>query len=158
MSDPICTPLQFLDHESFYLSFDNQLLVDLIRTDLAYLKSNWSLIGRPTIVLPVLGSMLGGDTAWEHSPIYKLLLILASGYSSGVRVKLGTMKDFFSTASMKKLNFVDPSDAGKWSSGLVLGASRERKHYKPPLTEALQPFIVASESSIEGSVHLVGCG
>lgn len=30
--------LQFLDHETFYLSLDNELLVDLINTDLAYLK------------------------------------------------------------------------------------------------------------------------
>ncbi len=107
--------LQFLDHESFYLSSDNQLLVDLIRTDLAYLKSNWRLMGRPTIVLPILRSMLGGEESqWDHSPIFKLLLILASGYSSGVRVKLGNMKEFFSTASIKKLNFVDPSVASKW--------------------------------------------
>lgn len=105
------TLFQFLDHESFYLSLDNQLLVDLIRTDLAYLKSNWRLIGRPTIVLPILKSMLGEETQWEHSPIFKLLLILKSGYSSGVRVKVGYMSDFFSTASIKKLNFLDPSYA-----------------------------------------------
>ena len=46
--------IQFLDHEAFYLCLDNRLLVDLIRTDLAYLKSNWKLMGRPTIVLPLL--------------------------------------------------------------------------------------------------------
>lgn len=103
-----------MDYESFYLSFDNQLLVDLIRTDLAYLRSNWRLIGRPTIVLPILRSMLSGEeTHWERSPIFKLLLILASGYSSGVRVKLGVMKEFFSTASIKNLSFIDPSEAGK---------------------------------------------
>lgn len=85
--------------------------MDLIRTDLAYLKSNWRLIGRPTIVLPILRSMLGAEDEWDHSPIFKLLNILASGYSSGVRIKLGSMKEFFSTASIKKLNFVDPSFA-----------------------------------------------
>ena len=46
--------LQFLDHETFYLSLDNQMLVDLVRTDLAYIKSNWKLMGRPTLVLPIL--------------------------------------------------------------------------------------------------------
>ena len=46
--------LQFLDHEAFYLCLDNSLLVDLIRTDIAYLKTNWKLVGRPTIVLPIL--------------------------------------------------------------------------------------------------------
>lgn len=45
---------QFLDHEMFYLCLDNRLLVDLIRTDLAYLKANWKMMGRPTIVLPLM--------------------------------------------------------------------------------------------------------
>ena len=85
--------------------------MDLIRTDLAYLKSNWRLIGRPTIVLPILRSMIGVEAEWDHSPIFKLLHILASGYSSGVRIQLGFMKEFFNTASIKKLNFVDPSVA-----------------------------------------------
>ena len=48
------SPPQFLDHETFYLSLDNQMLVDLVRTDLAYIKSNWKLMGRPTLVLPIL--------------------------------------------------------------------------------------------------------
>ncbi len=94
---------------------DNRLLVDLIRTDLAYLKSNWRLMGRPTIVLPILKSMFsGGEGQWERSPILKLLNILASGYSSGVRVKLGKMKDFLNTACVKKLSFINPSEAGKY--------------------------------------------
>ena len=46
--------VQFLDHEAFYLCLDNSLLVDLIRTDIAYLKTNWKLVGRPTIVLPTI--------------------------------------------------------------------------------------------------------
>ena len=111
----LSTVSQFLDHESFYLSLDHRLLVDLIRTDLAYLKSNWRRMGRPTIVLPILRSMLsGGEGQWERSPILKLLNILASGYSSGVRVKLGRMRDFLSTACVKKLNFIDPAEAGEF--------------------------------------------
>ena len=54
---------QFLDHESFYLCLDNRLLVDLIRTDLAYLKANWKLMGRPTIVLPLMRCVL---LVWSH--------------------------------------------------------------------------------------------
>ena len=45
---------QFLDHEAFYLCLDSKLLVDLFRTDLTYLKTNWKLMGRPTIVFPIL--------------------------------------------------------------------------------------------------------
>ena len=54
ISLPPSLSMQFLNHEAFYLSLDDRLLVDLIRTDLAYLKSNWKLIGRPTVVLPIL--------------------------------------------------------------------------------------------------------
>lgn len=102
-----------MDHESFYLSLDNRLLVDIFHTDLAYLKSNWRLIGQPTIVLPILKSMLGEESLWEQSPIFKLLHVLSSGYSSGVHVKLGLMRDFFSTASVKDLDFIEPSVASK---------------------------------------------
>ena len=78
-------------------------------------------MGRPTIVLPILRSMLGEETQWERAPILKLLNILASGYSTGVRVKLGLMNDFFSTASIKKLNFIDTQEASELFSPIVDG-------------------------------------
>lgn len=66
---------------------DNQLLADLVRTDLAYLKSNWQQMGRPIVTLPLLRTMLGELSSWEKSPMFRLLLEIKSGYTNGVRCK-----------------------------------------------------------------------
>jgi phosphorylase kinase alpha/beta subunit len=103
---------QFLDHESFYLCLDNRLLVDLIRTDLAYLKANWKLMGRPTIVLPLMWAMLGEESVWEKSPVFRLAQTMCSGYFAGVRVQVGLMTDYLDTASVKQIHFINPAKAG----------------------------------------------
>lgn len=102
---------QFLDHESFYLCLDNRLLVDLIRTDLAYLKANWKLMGRPTIVLPLMWTMMGDEGTWDKSPMFRLAQTFVSGYIAGVRVQVGVVADFWDTASVKQLHFIDPVKA-----------------------------------------------
>ena len=35
------------------------MVVELIKTQVAYLKSNWKQMGRPTFPIPILHSMLG---------------------------------------------------------------------------------------------------
>ena len=35
------------------------MVVELIKTQLAYLKTNWKQMGRPTFPIPVLHSMMG---------------------------------------------------------------------------------------------------
>uniref|UniRef100_A0A673ATW7 Phosphorylase b kinase regulatory subunit n=1 Tax=Sphaeramia orbicularis TaxID=375764 RepID=A0A673ATW7_9TELE len=57
----IFTP-QFLDHHHFYLALDNQMIVEMLRTELAYLSSCWRMTGRPTLTFPITRSMLGNDT------------------------------------------------------------------------------------------------
>jgi phosphorylase kinase alpha/beta subunit len=102
---------QFLDHEAFYLCLDNRLLVDLIRTDLAYLKANWKLMGRPTMVLPLTRTMMGKEGTWDKSPVFRLTQALVAGYIAGVRVQVGVMADYLDTASVKQLHFIDPVKA-----------------------------------------------
>ena len=45
--------LQFLDQEFFYLATDTNLLIDMFRTDISFLKSNWRMLGRPTVILEI---------------------------------------------------------------------------------------------------------
>lgn len=97
----------FLDQEAFYLCLDNSLLVDLIRTDIAYLKTNWKLVGRPTIVLPILRTMLGDWATIDKSPVYRLLTTLSSGYTSGASIQVGSLSDFTPTSCIKSLDFLD---------------------------------------------------
>lgn len=118
----------------FYLCMDNELLADLIRTDLAYLKSNWRQMGCPTVTLPLLRTMLGDPASWEKSPMFRLLLDLKSGYTNGVRcvlipflnhpicpppllpphrVQLGSMSEFISTSHVVPLSFLDTIKPGE---------------------------------------------
>lgn len=53
---------QFLDQHHFYLALDNQMIVEMLRTELAYLSSCWRMTGRPTLTFPITRSMLGTKT------------------------------------------------------------------------------------------------
>lgn len=53
---------QFLDQHHFYLALDNQMIVEMLRTELAYLSSCWRMTGRPTLTFPITRSMLGTNT------------------------------------------------------------------------------------------------
>lgn len=53
------TTVQFLDQHHFYLALDNQMIVEMLRTEVAYLSSCWRMTGRPTLTFPIARSMLG---------------------------------------------------------------------------------------------------
>ena len=46
---------------------DNNMIVEMLRTDLSYLCSRWRMTGRPTISFPVLQSMLSKVLLTEHA-------------------------------------------------------------------------------------------
>lgn len=52
---------QFIDQQQFYLALDNNMIVEMLRTDLSYLCSRWRMTGRPTITFPISHTMLGID-------------------------------------------------------------------------------------------------
>jgi len=49
---------QFLDQHDFYMTLDIDMLIDIMTTELQYLSSNWSMPGRPILVLPLHSGML----------------------------------------------------------------------------------------------------
>lgn len=55
---------QFLDQHHFYLALDNQMIVEMLRTELAYLSSCWRMTGRPTLTFPITHSMLGNKALY----------------------------------------------------------------------------------------------
>ena len=40
---------------------DQDFVLDQIRTDLQYLKANWQMLGRPTVILPIYNWMAGNS-------------------------------------------------------------------------------------------------
>ena len=55
----IAVALQFVDQGHFYLPLDVALLVDMIKTDIQFVGSNWRILGRPLVVFPIRSTMLG---------------------------------------------------------------------------------------------------
>lgn len=49
---------QFIDHQQFYLALDNNMIVEMLRTEIAYLSSRWRMTGRPTVTFPISQTML----------------------------------------------------------------------------------------------------
>lgn len=49
---------QFIDHQQFYMALDNKMIVEMLRTEIAYLASRWRMTGRPTVTFPVSQTML----------------------------------------------------------------------------------------------------
>ncbi|XP_026176082.1 phosphorylase b kinase regulatory subunit alpha, liver isoform isoform X1 [Mastacembelus armatus] len=100
----IFTP-QIVDQHHFYLALDNQMIVEMLRTELAYLSSCWRMTGRPTLTFPITSSMLDGD---EIDPcILATLRKLQDGYFAGARVQMSDLSSFQTTSFHTCLSFMN---------------------------------------------------
>ncbi|XP_053720532.1 phosphorylase b kinase regulatory subunit alpha, liver isoform isoform X1 [Synchiropus splendidus] len=102
----IFTP-QFLDHHHFYLALDNQMIVEMLRTELAYLSSCWRMTGRPTLTFPITRSMLDEDGDEIDPCILSTLRKLQDGYFGGARVQMSSLSSFQTTSFHTRLSFLD---------------------------------------------------
>uniref|UniRef100_A0A671YAR0 Phosphorylase b kinase regulatory subunit n=1 Tax=Sparus aurata TaxID=8175 RepID=A0A671YAR0_SPAAU len=102
----IFTP-QFLDQHHFYLALDNQMIVEMLRTELAYLSSCWRMTGRPTLTFPITHSMLVEDGDAVDSCILATLRKLQDGYFAGARVQMSDLSGVQTTSFHTRLSFLD---------------------------------------------------
>ncbi|XP_033483287.2 phosphorylase b kinase regulatory subunit alpha, liver isoform isoform X3 [Epinephelus lanceolatus] len=102
----IFTP-QFLDHHHFYLALDNQMIVEMLRTELAYLSSCWRMTGRPTLTFPITRSMLVEDGDALDPCILATLRKLQDGYFAGARVQMSDLSSVQTTSFHTHLSFLD---------------------------------------------------
>ncbi|XP_035508408.1 phosphorylase b kinase regulatory subunit alpha, liver isoform isoform X2 [Morone saxatilis] len=102
----IFTP-QFLDQHHFYLALDNQMIVEMLRTELAYLSSCWRMTGRPTLTFPITRSMLVEDGDALDPCILATLRKLQDGYFAGARVQMSDLSSFQTTSFNTHLSFLD---------------------------------------------------
>ncbi|TSK53626.1 Phosphorylase b kinase regulatory subunit alpha, liver isoform [Bagarius yarrelli] len=98
---------QFVDQHHFYLALDNQMIVEMLRTELAYLSSCWRMTGRPTLTFPITQSMLVEDGESIDPCILSTLRKLQDGYFAGVRVQMANLSTFLTTSFHTKLSFMD---------------------------------------------------
>ncbi|GFT16270.1 probable phosphorylase b kinase regulatory subunit alpha [Nephila pilipes] len=101
---------QFVDQQQFYLASDTDLLIDTFKTEIAFLKTSWHMLGRPTVVLNLQKSIIEQDKV----PLAMISTIkkLKSGYINGTRVALGTLEDFQSTSCVTSLSFLHNQEEG----------------------------------------------
>uniref|UniRef100_A0A8D0ECF5 Phosphorylase b kinase regulatory subunit n=1 Tax=Salvator merianae TaxID=96440 RepID=A0A8D0ECF5_SALMN len=104
---------QFTDQHHFYLALDNRMIVEMLRTELAYLTSCWRMTGRPTLTFPITHTMLIDDRSDIDPAILATVRKLGDGYFGGARVKLGNFSDFLTTSFYTNLSFLDPDCDGK---------------------------------------------
>ncbi|XP_037546197.1 phosphorylase b kinase regulatory subunit alpha, liver isoform [Nematolebias whitei] len=102
----IFTP-QFLDQHHFYLALDNQMIVEMLRTELAYLSSCWRMTGRPTLTFPITRSMLVEDGDAVDPCIVSTLRKLQDGYFAGARVQMSDLSNVQTTSFHTRLTFLD---------------------------------------------------
>ncbi|XP_077569112.1 phosphorylase b kinase regulatory subunit alpha, liver isoform isoform X3 [Stigmatopora nigra] len=102
----IFTP-QFLDQHHFYLALDNQMIVEMLRTEVAYLSSCWRTIGRPTLTFPITRSMLVEDGSEIDPCILATLRKLEDGYFAGARIQSSDLPSLQNTSFHTRLSFLD---------------------------------------------------
>ncbi|XP_041702758.2 phosphorylase b kinase regulatory subunit alpha, liver isoform isoform X2 [Coregonus clupeaformis] len=98
---------QFLDQHHFYLALDNQMIVEMLRTELSYLSSSWRMTGRPTLTFPITHSMLVDDGEIIDPCILSTLRKLQDGYFGGARVQMANISSFQTTSFHTELSFLD---------------------------------------------------
>ncbi|XP_060231350.1 phosphorylase b kinase regulatory subunit alpha, liver isoform isoform X3 [Meriones unguiculatus] len=99
---------QFTDQHHFYLALDNEMIVEMLRIELAYLCTCWRMTGRPTLTFPVTHTMLTNDGTDIHPAVLSTIRKLEDGYFGGARVKLGNLAEFLTTSFYTYLTFLDP--------------------------------------------------
>ncbi|XP_068007944.1 phosphorylase b kinase regulatory subunit alpha, skeletal muscle isoform isoform X2 [Melanerpes formicivorus] len=104
---------QFIDQQQFYLALDNNMIVEMLRTDLSYLCSRWRMTGRPTITFPISHTMLDESGSSVHPTVLATLRKLQDGYFGGARIQTGKLSEFLTTSCRTHLSFMDPGPEGK---------------------------------------------
>lgn len=61
---------QFVDLSRFYIASDNELMIDILKGEINFLKSAWDLLGRPLVTLVLKRIHLGRSTSPLDIHIY----------------------------------------------------------------------------------------
>ncbi|XP_068159922.1 probable phosphorylase b kinase regulatory subunit alpha isoform X7 [Drosophila tropicalis] len=101
---------QFVDLSRFYIASDNELMIDILKGEINFLKSAWDLLGRPLVTLVLKRIHLDQDRI--PLAMIQTMRKLKSGYINGTRVMLGNLKDFLNTSAITDLSFLGSTEDG----------------------------------------------
>ncbi|XP_073831971.1 probable phosphorylase b kinase regulatory subunit alpha isoform X8 [Musca autumnalis] len=101
---------QFVDLSRFYIASDYELMIDILKGEINFLKSAWDLLGRPLVTLVLKKIHLDQDKI--PLAMIQTMRKLKSGYINGTRVMLGNLKDFLNTSAITDLSFLGSTEDG----------------------------------------------
>ncbi|XP_011157489.1 probable phosphorylase b kinase regulatory subunit alpha isoform X1 [Solenopsis invicta] len=103
---------QLTDMTRFYIASDYELMIDIFKGEINFLKSSWqNMLGRPLVVMPLKNIHL--DQGKIPLAMITTLKKLKSGYINGTRVALGNLNEFLSTSCITNLSFLGSSEDGR---------------------------------------------
>lgn len=140
------TPMVFLpavlDQTQFYLTLDSHVLIDQIRSEIAYIHRHWTQLGQPTITLLLTRTMLmTGEQA-----LLQLFQQLKTGQCDGVPVKLGALQQLQLTAAQEVVDDI-PRNLGLPTPS----ESIPHLHHTP---EQDQPLSISEEEKLETETNV----
>ncbi|RWS17764.1 hypothetical protein B4U79_14260 [Dinothrombium tinctorium] len=101
---------QFVDEQRYYIASDFNVLLDIFSTEIAFLKSNWKMLGRPVIVLNIHSRIIENERI--PPSVLSTIRKLKGGYINGTRVVLGRLDEFISTSCITSLSFLGNAEEG----------------------------------------------
>ncbi|XP_018331758.1 probable phosphorylase b kinase regulatory subunit alpha isoform X1 [Agrilus planipennis] len=102
---------QFTDMSQNYIATDYELMIDIYKSEINFLKSSWqNIMGRPVVVIACRNIHL--DNGKIPLAMITTMKKLKSGYINGTRVTLGYLNDFLSTSCIANLNFLGNHEDG----------------------------------------------
>ncbi|KAJ9596970.1 hypothetical protein L9F63_012000, partial [Diploptera punctata] len=93
---------QLTDLTRFYIASDYELMIDIFKSELNFLKSSWqNMLGRPLVVMAMKSIHLDGTevSLQDRRPLDYGVVVVA-------RVTLGNLNDFLSTSCITNLSFL----------------------------------------------------
>ncbi|KAJ8912271.1 hypothetical protein NQ315_008318 [Exocentrus adspersus] len=102
---------QFTDMSHNYIASDYELMIDICKSEINFLKSSWqNMLGRPLVTIACRTLHL--EDGKLPLAMITTMKKLKSGYINGTRVTLGNLNDFLSTSCITNLSFLGCHEDG----------------------------------------------
>ncbi|EEB10958.1 phosphorylase B kinase alpha, kpb1, putative [Pediculus humanus corporis] len=102
---------QKIDSTHFYIASDHELMIDIFKSEINFLKSSWqNMLGRPLVILNLKNIHL--DKGKIPLGMVTTIKKLKSGYINGTRVAFGNLNEFLTTSNITNLSFLGSQEEG----------------------------------------------
>ncbi|KAK9508861.1 hypothetical protein O3M35_006320 [Rhynocoris fuscipes] len=102
---------QLTDQTRYYIASDNELMIDIFKSEINFLKSSWrNILGRPIVIMTIKRIYL--DQGRIPLAMITTMKKLKSGYISGTRVSFGYLNEFLITSCITNLSFLGCQELG----------------------------------------------